>query len=627
VAERPFILGPRLAWLLGLFFSCLVVSPIYAQQPPTPSNPLGAGQISSGRDRSLTLLVSVRERSGIPLEVGATVRLASVLGGQSLLSMTQDVATATFPNVQGGEYEIEVEAVGYQTARERASIFGVSTYTVYVYLTPLSALSKTSQPSSGTVMTPDLQKEMDQGLQALKQKRYEEARKHLEKAAKKAPSNSDIQYMLGMIEYHLKNIPAARKHFETTLSLAPAHERALLVLAEIQMEAGENAAAVQSLETALQANTVNWQSHLLLAYAYPKVGEYEKARVEAARAAELNRDKAAVAGILQGKLFLMERKPEEARKVFEDVANKFPADPATKEAKDYLAKLNQRAVKAAEPEVLNLPLTRTTPVPERPWAPPDIDSNVPAVARDVSCSLSEVTSRTRDRLRVELTHFERFGATEHIEHQEIDSYGIPSSVKSHDFMYIVFVHRPSKDYYFLDERRDGAESLYSFPTSLATRGLVAMGVNLFHPVFSKDFEFTCDGLGQWRGHPAWQLRFEQKQDVPSRIRTWEAHGHIYPVPLKGRVWVAANTYDLLHLETELREPLQELDLKREHLIIDYGPVKFSHNSTELWLPWYAEMYFDLRGKRYHHRHTLTDYILFDVDMNSTIADPKKTEEK
>jgi len=622
VARRFSIFGLYLTGLLTFSLFCPAISPTYAQRPPSSST-TGQAQISNGMDQPLTLFVSVRERSGIPLDVGAVVRLSSTLGGQSLMATTQGVATAIFPNVKSGDYEIEVEAAGYQTTHERTWVSGASSYTAYIYLTSLAAASKGAQPSSGTVMTPDLQKEMDQGLQALKQKHFDEARKHLEKAAKKAPGNADIQYLLGMIDYNQRNIPAARKHFEATLSLFPAHERTLLFLAEIQMEAGEDVAAVQSLESALRSNTVNWQSHLLLAYAYARVSEYDKARSEAVRAAELNMDKGAVAGVLQGKLFLMERKPAEARKTFEDVANQFPTDPATKEAKEYLSKLNQQMAKATEPEVVELPFTRA-PVPERPWAPPDIDSNVPGVASDVACSVTNVVMRTRLRMGLQLANFERFGATEHIEHQEIDGYGVPTPVKAHDFMYIVFVRRPSKEYYFLDERRDGAESLYSFPTALATRGLVSMGVNIFHPVFSKDFNFTCDGLGQWRGHPAWQVRFEQKQDVPSRIRTWEAHGHIFAIPLKGRVWVAANTYDLLHLETELRQPLQELDLKREHLVIDYGPVKFSHNATELWLPWYAEMYFDLRGKRYHHRHTLTDYILFDVDENSTIAAPKET---
>ena len=43
----------------------------------------------------------------------------------------------------------------------------------------------------------------------------------------------------------------------------------------------------------------------------------------------------------------------------------------------------------------------------------------------------------------------------------------------------------------------------------------------------------------------------------------------------------------------------------------------------LWLPWSAEMYLELHGKRYHHRHVLSDYLLFGVDTENRIAAPKK----
>jgi hypothetical protein len=104
--------------------------------------------------------------------------------------------------------------------------------------------------------------------------------------------------------------------------------------------------------------------------------------------------------------------------------------------------------------------------------------------------------------------------------------------------------------------------------------------------------------------------------------TWRNNRGTFPVALKGRVWVAANSYDLLHIETDLREPIPQLELDRDHLIIDYGPVKFDHGKTSLWLPWYAELYMQVHGKRYHHRHTLTNYALFSVDTNHQIDAPK-----
>jgi hypothetical protein len=140
-------------------------------------------------------------------------------------------------------------------------------------------------------------------------------------------------------------------------------------------------------------------------------------------------------------------------------------------------------------------------------------------------------------------------------------------------------------------------------------------------VFSKDFQFTCEGLGNRNGKPAWQLYFVQRADVRSRVRSWNYKKIDYPIPLKGRIWIGANSFNIMHLETTLREPVPGLRLNREQLMVDYGPVHFQSAATELWLPWQGEMYFDLMGRRYHHKHTLTNYLLFDVDTKNKIKAP------
>ena len=186
---------------------------------------------------------------------------------------------------------------------------------------------------------------------------------------------------------------------------------------------------------------------------------------------------------------------------------------------------------------------------------------------------------------------------------------------------MIFVHHSPTLLYYFDEDRNGGESLYSFPSALATRGLVSLGFMLIHPVFSKDFQFTCEGLGNRNGKPAWQLYFVQRADVPSRVRSWNYKSRSYPIPLKGRMWIGANSFNIMHLETTLREPVPGLRLNHEQLRVDYGPVHFHSAATELWLPWQGEMYFDLMGRRYHHKHTLTNYLLFDVDTKNKIKAP------
>ena len=112
--------------------------------------------------------------------------------------------------------------------------------------------------------------------------------------------------------------------------------------------------------------------------------------------------------------------------------------------------------------------------------------------------------------------------------------------------------------------------------------------------------------------------FVQRADVPSRVRSWNYKQIDYPIPLKGRKWIGSNSFNIMHLETTLREPVPGLRLNREQLMVDYGPVHFQSAATELWLPWQGEMYFDLMGRRYHHKHTLTNYLLFDVDTKNKI---------
>jgi hypothetical protein len=77
------------------------------------------------------------------------------------------------------------------------------------------------------------------------------------------------------------------------------------------------------------------------------------------------------------------------------------------------------------------------------------------------------------------------------------------------------------------------------------------------------------------------------------------------------------------VETELLDPIPGWELTKDHLFVDYGPVKFSTSNQQLRLPWSADMYMELHGKRYHHRHFLSDYMLFGVETTHKISRPKE----
>jgi hypothetical protein len=147
---------------------------------------------------------------------------------------------------------------------------------------------------------------------------------------------------------------------------------------------------------------------------------------------------------------------------------------------------------------------------------------------------------------------------------------------------------------------------------------------VLQPAYRNGFSYRCEGVGTVRGQAAWQVRFEEKQDAKLGIRRWQREGTIYNVPIKGRIWLSTATFDIMRVETDLREPMIDLELSRDHVQVEYGPVTFKSTSEEMWLPWSAEMYLELHGKRYHHKHYLTDYLLFGVDSSAKINTPKET---
>ncbi len=366
----------------------------------------------------------------MPLDGYATVTLSSE-SGLHLTASTEGNSTAKFPQILRGEYEVEVSAAGYKTATEHVSVFGGATSsTVYIYLQKENEGPPGNTAPSGSLMTPRLQAEIDKGLDKMRRHEYDAARTHFEKAAKMAPGNPDIQYLLGVLEYAEEHFDAARAKFQAALSINPAHERSLLSLGELELRTEDAAGAAQTLEKAYEVNGADWRTHWLLANAYVLQKEYGKALPHATRAAELGKEHAAPAWMLLGQILVQEGKREEAKRAFETVVRSFPNDPAAPEARNRLTALEKAAVTRVSdsptstqtpPQPAALLLANSAPAATRPWAPADIDSKEYPSVRDVACSERDLVERTQTKMMRQLGNFEKFVATEHIEHQEVDA--------------------------------------------------------------------------------------------------------------------------------------------------------------------------------------------------------------
>jgi hypothetical protein len=248
--------------------------------------------------------------------------------------------------------------------------------------------------------------------------------------------------------------------------------------------------------------------------------------------------------------------------------------------------------------------------PSSPWGPPDIDSAVPPVDTASQCPVDDILHAASKRVKELVTDMQRFSATERIEFFEADKYGAGHMTAKAKFNYVAYIHEVRTGQLAVEEYRDDSVGVQSFPTNLATTGTAAFAL-ILHPNYVNDFAFTCEGMSERDGRRAWQLRFAQKKK--NNFHHYRVAGNIYQVDLKGRLWIDDKTHDVLRLETDLLQPMPEIPLLREHMIINYGDVEFRTRKVSLWLPQDADIYMDYRGKRYHHHHSFSDFQLFWID--------------
>ena len=256
------------------------------------------------------------------------------------------------------------------------------------------------------------------------------------------------------------------------------------------------------------------------------------------------------------------------------------------------------------------------------WVPPDVDQDVPPVAPGAACPLNTVLSNAAKRVQQLVKNVDRFTATEVVEHQGVDKTGQLRPPEIRNFNYLVSIAQSPSGRMNVEEYRNGGSNPEQFPDHIATVGTPSL-ILIFHAEHAKDFRMTCEGLGQWLGQPAWQVRFEERPESNHRISAFVVSGRTFGLRLRGRAWILANSYQVARLETDLAAEVPEIRLRLQHQDIEYRPVHFNQGKTEMWLPSTSDFYMDFRGHRFYRRHRFTDFKLFSVGMQQSVGDPQE----
>lgn len=625
-------------WVL-LLLQSTVVSIAFGQgrgsAPTDPTSQLAQASLAM-MNRYASVTVIVEDENGANLGQQALVRVYSTVKQTNLLGTTQGHSRAEFGNVPLSDYEVEVSAAGYETTTKELSVAEAPhEYQLHV------RLKRDDSGAAANVFSTQLlpskaRKEVEKGMSALNTGNLGGAQKHLQAAYQLAPANADLDYLLGFLFIQKNDANQARGYLEKAITVDPHHVRALTEIGRLRLDQKDYAGARTVLEQAVSIDPGSWTSHWLLGEAYLETKDFEKARQEEELALQKGKGTAVRAEIVEGEALAHLGKRDEAVEAFETFMKREPKDPLVDKLHEMVAQLRETGEPSASVTAVGAVADPDTPLFADPsataqpaakisiplWRPPSVDDEKPVVASGVICPSEQVIAGAGERVTELVDNVAKIDATEDVLHEELDKLGSPTLKETRKFDYIVAISELRGQAVMIDEYRSSMSDESNFPGNIATHGLHALAM-VFHPLLRDDFQMTCEGLGDWHGQATWLVYFRQRADRPDRLMSYEFPDAEYPIPQKGRAWIAAKTFQIVHLESDLVAPLPKIQLSSQHQSVDYGMVHFPAKNTDLWLPKSAELYFDFRHHRYYRRHTFDNYKLFSVGATQKIGQPKE----
>jgi tetratricopeptide (TPR) repeat protein len=585
------------------------------------------------------VVVRLYSRSNLPTTT-IKVELSTELGTPLAHGIVDSPGMLTLALVTAGQYTLEVSGPEIQPVTEQFRVLsGEGLHIETVELKPKAEETQSSGGIPGSLVRDKnvprkAQAELDKAAEASNHHQWAKAVKSYNKALELCPQAASTYVYLAGALLRLGDKTRAREALSKAIVVKPDYAPPYIMLARLYAGDKDYAQVIVLLRRTLSFHGDDAEALFLLSNAELQAGKYSEAIVDARKVHTLPHRGYEAAHFICGLALQQQGDRVEAAEEYRIFLKEAPESTMAARARETLTSLTSPAIR--EVSVHDLPaaitareLTSMTaglplpPLPRKSWAPPDVDEIMPPVRNDTPCDLLMILRRTSSKVQELASNLKEFAATERIEQVEVENSGSRRKPVAAQFNYVADIHENGPGNLKVEEYRNSTTAFNIFPSKLATTGMAAFAL-IFHPAYIGSFTVTCEGLSSVQDQPAWQLHFSEYPDARLNFRAYRVGGKFYPVKLKGRAWISADTDQVLKLETDLLEPIHDI-LQWEHVTITYHSVAFPKRKADLFLPETAEIYMNYRGHNYHDVHKLSDFQLFSVDTSQQTEPPESTQ--
>jgi len=584
----------------------------------------------SAPNTAVIIVHAFAEKKPVSLDRSVRVDLTNLANHLGVFQTVSGHQDAVFLNTAMGKYAISVTAVGYLSTRQEITVLNPvkQDFDIVLHRDPAAI---TLNEASG-LMSRKARKEAKGGVYLLRSGNLPYAEKHLKAAYTLAPSNADLNFLLGYLYFLKKDYAQAGTYLGTAASLSPHSGQTLSLLGRTKLAQRNYPAAQLVLEQAILVDSEDWLPHELLADIYLHEKEFGKARDEGRIAVEKSvsygKNATGSAELTLGQALIGVGQRKEGIQALQAFLKESPPETLVGPVRALIAKVEaSNTTLAAGSETVASPADPLMAEPKlelsmQNWRPPDIDDAKPTIEPGVACPRAQILAGSGQRVQELVQDVTRFAAKENMSHKSLDSMGFSGNAETRKYDYVAAIST-ERGLVSIQEYRAESVPQGGSPDGISSTGFIMLAL-VFHPKMRADFDFDCEGKGEWRGKPAWLVHFRQRSDRPNHMQTYDVGGQTYRADLKCIAWISADTFQIVRIEADIANSIHEIQLLGEHQIVEYGPVPFAKRSTVLWLPKNVEIYLDFRKHRYYRQYSFDHYMAFDVDASENHKLPPNT---
>lgn len=441
----------------------------------------------------------------------------------------------------------------------------------------------------------------------------------LQKAVQIYPQFAEAWYVLGRLEAG-SNPHQAERAFNQAIAadrnFVPAYEQ-LAALAAQEMKWQEVVVnASRALQLNPQGNLDVWYYHALGNFELKNLDVAERSAVQSLSMDPLHSQPATeqlLAAILMAK-----HDKAGALQHLRNCLTYFPPGPNLDLVKRQIAKLEMPTKGATAKPAESAAGAAAAKLPSIPTHVPSENAARPRGTG--SCRIDDVLPKVTLHVEEFVENVNRFTATEDLVRERLDRDGDVKDRAQSRSNYIATIQKLPSGFFVVDEYHDQRLENSSLPGAIRANVAPALAL-IFHPSHIDEYEMECEGPVDWLDYKTWRVDFWQRRDRPATMIGFELGHKEYTVLLKGSAWVDINNYQIVHMETDLLQPIPDLKLDGLHQSVDYGSVAFAGAAGFIWLPQTAEVTADVQGKRLVERHTYSKFQIFSIDTREKVSEP------